>query len=75
MNFLRQAAVTSQRSNLLRVSSSLTRRALSSAVTTASESSGPPSVMDSIVQLTIVDPSGARRQVPGYIGECMGISL
>ena len=69
MNFLRQAAVTTQRSNLLKVPSSLTRRTLSSAVTKATESSGPPSVMDSVVQLTVVDPSGARRQIPGYIGE------
>lgn len=29
----------------------------------------PPSVFDSIVTLNFVDPSGARRQVPAYVGE------
>lgn len=28
-----------------------------------------PSAYDSIIHLTFVDPSGARRKVPGYIGE------
>ena len=35
----------------------------------AKASTGAPSVMDSIVKLNFVDPSGARRSVPGYIGE------
>eukprot|EP01083_Nonionella_stella_P274553 932022_1 len=42
-------------------------RALSSAV--AQAPAGPPSVLDNIVNLNFVDPSGARRQVPGYIGK------
>ena len=28
----------------------------------------PPSAFDVVVQLTFVDPNGARRQVPGYVG-------
>jgi len=30
---------------------------------------GPPSVMDVIVNLNFVDPEGARRQVPGFVGK------
>mmetsp|Transcript_5375 Transcript_5375/g.7988 ORF Transcript_5375/g.7988 Transcript_5375/m.7988 type:complete len:168 (+) Transcript_5375:109-612(+) len=45
----------------------ISSRALSSAV--AQAPAGPPSVLDSIVNLNFVDPSGARRQVPGYIGK------
>lgn len=30
---------------------------------------GAPSVFDSIVTLNFVDPSGARRKVPAYVGE------
>jgi len=33
------------------------------------DNSGPPSVMDAIVNLNFVDPEGARRQVPGFIGK------
>eukprot|EP00555_Chaetoceros_dichaeta_P002020 CAMPEP_0198249752 /NCGR_PEP_ID=MMETSP1447-20131203/1164_1 /TAXON_ID=420782 /ORGANISM="Chaetoceros dichaeta, Strain CCMP1751" /LENGTH=186 /DNA_ID=CAMNT_0043934447 /DNA_START=93 /DNA_END=653 /DNA_ORIENTATION=+ len=33
------------------------------------DSHGPPSVMESIVKLNFIDPSGARRQVPGFIGK------
>lgn len=45
-------------------------RCLSTAVSTATEStSTTPSVFDKIVTLNFVDPSGARRQVPGYIGK------
>lgn len=29
-----------------------------------------PSVFDSIIRLTIVDPSGARRKINGMVGEC-----
>lgn len=43
-------------------------RAFSSAVTEAS-AAGPPSVMDSIVKLNVVDPSGARRTIPAFIGK------
>lgn len=43
------------------------RRTFSSAV--ADANSGPPSVMDNIVMLNFVDPSGARRQVSAYIGK------
>mmetsp|Transcript_7351 Transcript_7351/g.10503 ORF Transcript_7351/g.10503 Transcript_7351/m.10503 type:complete len:177 (-) Transcript_7351:128-658(-) len=47
-------------------------RALSSesAVAPAS-SSAMPSAHDVIVQLTFIDPSGARRKVPGYIGKTL----
>jgi hypothetical protein len=29
----------------------------------------PPTVFDKTIQLIFVDPSGARRKVPGYVGE------
>lgn len=41
----------------------------STRVFSAVTQSAPPSVFDSIVTLNFVDPSGARRQVPGYVGE------
>ena len=48
-------------------------RGMSTAVsTTAGEASTTiPSVMDNVVTLNFVDPSGARRQVPGYIGKTL----
>eukprot|EP00538_Stauroneis_constricta_P011937 CAMPEP_0119561340 /NCGR_PEP_ID=MMETSP1352-20130426/17281_1 /TAXON_ID=265584 /ORGANISM="Stauroneis constricta, Strain CCMP1120" /LENGTH=170 /DNA_ID=CAMNT_0007609517 /DNA_START=45 /DNA_END=557 /DNA_ORIENTATION=+ len=42
------------------------RRALSAAATTTT--SDAPSVFDKLVTLTIVDPSGARRKIPGLVG-------
>lgn len=44
-------------------------RALSSAVAESSATAGPPSVFDSIVKLNFVDPSGARRTIPAYVGK------
>ena len=44
------------------------RHATTSAVAAAT-SDNVPSVFDKIVKLTFVDPSGARRIVPGYIGK------
>jgi hypothetical protein len=29
-----------------------------------------PTVFDKVISLTIVDPSGARRKIPGLVGEC-----
>jgi hypothetical protein len=29
-----------------------------------------PTVFDKLISLTIVDPSGARRKIPGLVGEC-----
>mmetsp|Transcript_24862 Transcript_24862/g.36778 ORF Transcript_24862/g.36778 Transcript_24862/m.36778 type:complete len:166 (-) Transcript_24862:1393-1890(-) len=43
-------------------------RAITSAISYANPE-GAPSVKDSIVHLTFVDPSGARRQVPAFIGD------
>ena len=56
-------------SNRILSQSRVASRAFSSAVAEASTGAGAPSVMDSIVQLNFVDPSGARRSVPSYIGE------
>ena len=55
---------------LRRLTSTVTRRTLATSVPVASTSAtdGPPSVLDSIVQITFIDPSGARRQVPAYVG-------
>ena len=61
MNILNQTAT--QRT--LRHASSETTA--SSEVSTV-DSTGPPLVMDAIVHLKFVDPEGARRQVPGFIG-------
>ncbi|GFH49497.1 hypothetical protein CTEN210_05973 [Chaetoceros tenuissimus] len=46
-------------------------RALSSAVAESSATAGPPSVFDSIVKLNFVDPSGARRTIPAYVGKSL----
>ena len=35
----------------------------------AAEETPKPSAFDVVVQLTFVDPNGARRQVPGYVGK------
>jgi hypothetical protein len=43
-------------------------RSFSTAVSTT-DASAAPSVFDSIVTLNFVDPSGARRKVPAYVGE------
>jgi len=44
---------------------------MSTAPVASDSSSSIPSVFDSIVTLNFVDPSGARRQVPGYIGKTL----
>jgi hypothetical protein len=31
----------------------------------------PPSVFDKIVRVTIIDPSGARRIIPAYVGQSL----
>ena len=33
--------------------------------------SGPPSVFDKIVKITIIDPSGARRVIPAVVGQTL----
>ena len=43
-------------------------RPLSSAVP-STDSAGIPSVKDVMIKLTLVDPSGARRSVPGLVGK------
>ncbi len=53
--------------------SGIASRALSSAVTQATV--GPPSVMENIVHLNFVDPSGARRKVPSYVGKLVVLLL
>ncbi len=51
----------------------IVNRALSSAV--AEATAGPPSVMENIVHLNFVDPSGARRKVPSYVGKTVPLLL
>lgn len=70
-------------SSLLRLARTATRRthevanahrtmAAAAAVPAPSTSEGAmPSVYDKIVKLTIVDPSGARRIIPGYVGQSL----
>jgi hypothetical protein len=43
----------------------LVTRAMSAAPAT----SDAPSVFDNLINLTIVDPSGARRKIPGLVGK------
>ncbi len=43
-------------------------------VTRACLSSAAPSVKDLLIDLTFVDPSGARRKVKGLVGTCVLIS-
>eukprot|EP01082_Thalassiosira_pseudonana_P007648 g6491.t1 g6491 contig23:594014-594400(+) len=53
---------------------SAARRLLSAAaapVVSTSATDGPPSVFDSIVKLTIIDPSGARRTIPAMVGQSL----
>jgi hypothetical protein len=38
------------------------------AVAPAASDSAAPSVMDACIALNFVDPSGARRKVPGLVG-------
>mmetsp|Transcript_20228 Transcript_20228/g.29614 ORF Transcript_20228/g.29614 Transcript_20228/m.29614 type:complete len:169 (+) Transcript_20228:95-601(+) len=51
---------------ILSQGSGIVSRAFASAV---ADATGAPSVMDSIVHLNFVDPSGARREVPGFVGK------
>lgn len=53
---------------------SIVPRALSTSAVAAS-SSAVPSVKDVTVHLTFVDPSGARRKVPGLVGKCSGMLI
>lgn len=55
-------------SNRIITQTGAAKRAFASAVA-QSTAGGAPSVLDNIVKLNFVDPSGARRSVPGYIGE------
>ena len=41
-----------------------------SAMTEVDKDAPAPTVFDKTIQLTFVDPSGARRKVPGYVGKC-----
>ena len=41
----------------------------SAASETVSSSGAAPTVFDKVISLTIVDPSGARRKIPGLIGK------
>ena len=54
-------------SNRIISQNAIAKRAFSSAV--SQSSAGAPSVMDSIVKLNFVDPGGARRSVPAYVGK------
>lgn len=46
---------------------------LSTAAVAQPAASAAPSVKDAIVDLTFIDPSGARRKVPGLVGEWIEI--
>jgi len=63
--------VLAQSANSVRkaASASLLRTASTAAVAHSTAESEIPSVRDVMLGLTFVDPSGARRKVPGIIGE------
>ena len=48
-----------------------TRRTLASPAVASAAALDPPSVFDSVVKLTIIDPSGARRVIPAYVGSTL----
>ena len=47
------------------------RRTLASPAVATAAPLDPPSVFDSVVKLTIIDPSGARRVIPAYVGSSL----
>lgn len=47
------------------------RRTLASPAVASAAALDPPSVFDSVVKLTIIDPSGARRVIPAYVGSTL----
>ena len=51
------------------LSKQLQNAAARSFLSTAPATTTAPSVFDKIINITIVDPSGARRKIPGLIGE------
>jgi hypothetical protein len=51
------------------VARTIVRRSFSAAPVASVESGAAPSVFDKIINLTIVDPSGARRKIKGMVGE------
>jgi hypothetical protein len=60
------------------VSQRLTGAALRSMSTSAMApvaGSAAPSIKDVIVTLTFVDPSGARRKVPGLVGALLSVAV
>lgn len=60
------AGATARRAAAARIVASRSMSGTSALVEGGKES---PTVFDKIIQLTFVDPSGARRKVPGYVGE------
>jgi len=47
------------------------RFSATTSITSTSNQTSAPSVCDIMIKLTFVDPSGARRQVPGLIGKSL----
>uniref|UniRef100_A0A7R9Z849 Uncharacterized protein n=1 Tax=Pseudictyota dubia TaxID=2749911 RepID=A0A7R9Z849_9STRA len=62
-----QSAISARKA----ASASLLRAANSTAVASSTATSELPSVHDVMINLTFVDPSGARRKVPGIIGKTL----
>jgi hypothetical protein len=61
--FAKQTAVLSSRGGVLRAAHQQQPRLFSTAAA--------PSVKDILIDLTFVDPSGARRKAKGMIGTCI----
>ena len=49
----------------------LSAAASAPAVATKTNTDGPPSVLDKIIKITIIDPSGARRTIPAMVGDTL----
>lgn len=62
-------AAAADRLSTLTAQRTLSATAASPAVTT--NNTGPPSVFDNIVKITIIDPSGARRIIPAMVGQSL----
>lgn len=58
--------VTTRRATATRI---VATRTISGTSELAESGKEAPTVFDKIIQLTFVDPSGARRKVPGVVGE------
>jgi len=68
---VRMARAVAPAANRLSATTTRATMATSSAVSSTVGNDGPSSVYDKIVKITIIDPSGARRIIPAYVGQSL----